>query len=89
MNFNRMTRKEFEKPVSYEARYRINNVALDFGVNEYGEKTDWEDDYNIYSRSEALKILRQFLWSQHHWHGTTYDISDFSVDSIGWYEEKD
>ena len=87
MNGYKVTRKEFEQKVSYEARYRINNVVLNFGVNEYAEKVDWCDDYDIHNRSDALKILRQFIWTQHKHFGTTYDIEDFSVDSIGWYKE--
>jgi len=81
-----MTRKDFEKPVTYVTTYRINNVIDGFFVDLYAEKTD-SDDYNIETRSWALKALRQFIWDNHKNLGYDYDIADFYIESSGWYQE--
>tara|TARA_R100000655_G_scaffold43188_1_gene79294 strand:+ start:1975 stop:2364 length:390 start_codon:yes stop_codon:yes gene_type:complete len=80
------TRKQFEKPVKYEARYRVLNLTENYGLDTDGNKT-FSDDYDFWSRSDALKVLRQHLWTQHKMFGQTMSIDDFSVDSIGWYKE--
>jgi len=86
MSNNQMTRKDFEKPVTYVATYRINNVIDSFFVDEYAEKT-YSDEYNIETRSLALKALRQYIWSEHKSNGYTHDIADFYIESSGWYQE--
>jgi len=81
-----MTRKDFERPVTYSDNYRIYNAIEGFFVDRYAEKTD-SDDYEIETRSFALKALRQFIWDNHKNQGHTYDISDFCIESCGWYQE--
>ena len=81
-----MTRKDFEKPVTYYVGYRIyNSIDCSF-VDRYAEKTD-SDDYDIETRSLALKALRQYIWSEHKNNGYTHDIADFYIESCGWYQE--
>ena len=81
-----MTRKDFEKPVTYVATYRIYNVIDGFWVDEYAEKTD-TSGYHIVNRTIALKALRQFIWDNHKNLGYDYDIDDFVIESCGWYQE--
>lgn len=80
-----MTRKEFEQKVTYVADYRIYNVTDGFFVDKYAEKTS-NGDYDIGTRGLALKALRQFIWENHKNQGYTYNIDDFTIESMGWYE---
>ena len=82
----KMTRKEFEKKVTYVADYRVYNVVDGFYVDKYAEKCD-RGDYEINTRSDALKALRQFIWSEHKWNGHTHNMDDFTMESMGGYEE--
>ena len=84
MSNNQMTRKDFEKPVTYVANYRIYNVIDGFFVDKYAEKWD-SDDYEIDTRSLALKALRQFIWDNHKNIGYDYSMDDFVIESMGWY----
>ena len=80
------TRKQFEKPVKYEARYRVMNLNDNYGLDSDGNKT-LSDDYDFWSRSDALKVLRQHMWDEYRMFGNKLDMDAFSVDSIGWYTE--
>ena len=80
------TRKQFEKPVKYEARYRVMNLNDNYGLDSGGNKT-LSDDYDFWSRSDALKVLRQHMWDEYRMFGNKLDMDAFSVDSIGWYTE--
>ena len=81
-----MTRKDFERPVTYSKSYRIYHGIDQFFVDRYAEVTD-DDGYEIETRSLALKALRQYIWSEHKNNGYTHDIADFYIESCGWYEE--
>ena len=87
----RTTRKEFEKPVTYTTvGYRIQHDGganpMGWFVDEYGLRRH-DAGYTIRSRSEALRILRQFIWDNHKNIGHRYDIADFYIEGRGYYEQ--
>ena len=86
------TRKDFEKPVTYTTvGYRIQRDGgtnpMGWFVDEYANRVDYEPGYSIRSRSEALRILRQFIWDNHKNNGYTYDIADFYIEGRGFYKK--
>ena len=54
------TRKQFEKPVKYEARYRVMNLNDNYGLDSDGNKT-LSDDYDFWSRSDALRYYVNYV----------------------------
>jgi hypothetical protein len=83
----RTTRKDFEKPVTYTTvGYRIQHGGKWF-VDKHAERVDEFPGYSIRSRSEALRILKQFIWDNHKNNGYTYDIADFYIEGRGFYKK--
>ena len=82
-----MTRKELETPVKYVAKYRVLNLVHNFEVDEDAQKSEIMDTYDFWSRADALKAMRQFIWDTYKQFGHLHDIDEFSVDCIGWDEK--
>jgi len=87
----RTTRKDFEKPVKYTTiGYRIQRDGganpMGWFIDEHANRVDYEPGYSIRSRSEALRVLRQFIWDNHKNQGYTYAIEDFYIEGRGVYE---